>query len=206
MAPLEPTEAEENAKQQARELHERDPERYPAVEETMEYEFFLTETPSEALKFKRKFDPMDPDNEDDDLYTQKDIHGEGCYRFKRIRAYETSTFAGSPAEKYDDEVVIAIHDGSDGVHQKGAYYYPIVQKASIRPQRTKNIQSKKWSFAGNQEDEIKRQTDFVDVKVEEPDEKTKADRDAFITYPYGPPVDEEDGDAEKNGSATPERD
>ncbi|CAD6501784.1 BgTH12-07913 [Blumeria graminis f. sp. triticale] len=185
LKPIEPSEEFEAQKQIARDLHERDPERYPAPEERFEYEFFLTETVSESLQFKRKFDPQNPSNKDESLYPQKTLDGKGCFRFKRVRAYESSTQSGDTSTKYDDEVVIAIQDGTDGLNAKGAYYYPIVQKTSIRPRRTKNIDTKKWNTVGGQ-DELRRQTDFVDLIIEEPDEEMQRARDVFRTMPYGP--------------------
>jgi RNA polymerase II-associated factor 1 len=213
LKPIEVTEEEQNAQQLARENYERDPDRFPAPDDTIEYEFFMTETPAEAANFKRKFDVLDLENDDDELYTQKNASGEPCFRFKRIRPYESASFSGSVPDKYEEEVIIALHDGSDGLHQKGAYYYPIVQRTSIRPQRTKNIQIKKRMFAPEQ-DPTKRQTDYVDMRIEEPDEDTKAARDVFRTMPYGE-EDEAEGDGEAYGeqgrkdiqdSATPDRD
>ncbi|KUJ19779.1 Paf1-domain-containing protein, partial [Mollisia scopiformis] len=192
LKPMEPDEDLEKLKTEARDLHERDPERYPAPDESMEYEFYLTETPSEALRFKRKFDTLDPDPDDEDLYPQKNGSGTGCFRFKRIRAYESASIHGNTADKYDDEVCIAVHDGKDGVRQKAAYYYPMVQKIQIRPQRTKNINIKRNRFQGTQEDALRSQTDFVDMRVEAPDEKMRAERDAFAVFPYGKEEEEED--------------
>ncbi|KAE8451827.1 hypothetical protein EG329_002667 [Mollisiaceae sp. DMI_Dod_QoI] len=197
LKPMEPDETVEKAKAEARELHERDPDRYPAPDGSMEYEFYLTETPAEAMTFKRKFDVLDPDNDDEDLYPQKNASGEGCIRFKRIRAYESALITGNTADKYDDEVCIAVHDGSDGVHQKGAYYYPVLQKIQIRPQRTKNINIKRNRFQGTQDEVIRAQTDFVDMRIEDPDEKMKAERDMFATYPYGKDDEEDDGEEEE---------
>lgn len=185
LKPIEPSEEQMAQRQIARDLHERDPKRYPAPDETFEYEFFLNETQTESFQFKRKFDAQEVANLDKDPYPQKTIDGKGCFRFKRIRAYESTTQSGDTSTKYDDEVVIAINEGTDGTQEKGAYYYPIVQKTSIRPQRTKNIDTKKWNTASSQESQIKRQTDFVDLIIEEPGEEMKKARDIFRTMPYG---------------------
>jgi RNA polymerase II-associated factor 1 len=65
-----------------------------------------------------------------------------------------------------------------------------------------------------EQDPTKRQTDYVDMRIEEPDEDTKAARDVFRTMPYGE-EDEAEGDGEADGeqgrkdtqdSATPDRD
>lgn len=185
LKPIEPSEEQMAQRQLARDLHERDPKRYPAPDETFEYEFFLTETPSDSLQLKRKFETTDPKNLDKDSYPHKTVDGKGCFRFKRIRAYESSTQSGDTSTKYDDEVVIEIKSGSDGLHEKGAFYHPIVQKTSIRPQRTRNIDIKRWNAVGSIDSESKSQTDFVDLIIEEPDAEMKKARDIFRTMPYG---------------------
>ena len=206
LRPVPPSDEEQAAKDAAREAHERDPEGVPPPDETIEYEFFLTETPEEALTFKRKFDTLDPEKDDEELYPNKTGSGAGCFRFKRIRAYESSHQTGSILDKYDDEVLICVHDGSDGNHQKAAYYYPIVQKTAIRHQRTKNIQKQKIGFSTG--DEKERVTDFVDMRIEEPDEQMVAARNIYKEHPYGkdePADDEEATRGDQNGLSTPER-
>jgi RNA polymerase II-associated factor 1 len=105
-----------------------------------------------------------------------------------------------------------VHDGSDGHHQKAAYYYPIVQKTAIRPQRNKNIQKQKQGFSNADEDE--KVTDFVDMRIEDPDEQMVAARNVFKEHPFGKeePAEEEavdDGDdreaarSDQNGLLTP---
>ena len=184
LKPVAPTDEEQEAKEKAREAHERDPDRVPDSVDIIEYELFLTESAEEALNFKRKFDIFDPEKDEEDLYPNQTSAGRGCFRFKRIRAYESAHQTGSILDKYDDEVMIAIHDGSDGNHQKAAYYYPIVQKTSIRPQRTKNIQKQRMGFAANVEDDG-RITDFVDMRIEDPDQQMIAARNVYKTHPYG---------------------
>lgn len=185
LKPIEPSEEQIAQRLLARDLHERDPKRYPAPNEIFEYEFFLTESHSEGIQLKRKFETTDPKCLEEHNFPQKTIDGKGCFRFKRIRAYESSTQTGDTLTKYDDEVIIAIQDGNDDLKPKGAYYYPIVQKTSIRPQRAKNIDIKKWSSSNSQEADTKRQTDFVDLIIAEPDTEMKKARDIFRTMPYG---------------------
>jgi RNA polymerase II-associated factor 1 len=191
LKPMDVTEEEEAAKAAAAELYNKDPERYPPPDNTIEYEFFMTETPSEAL---------DPEKDSEEIYTQKNGAGDGCIRFKRVRAYESAFATGSAAEKYE-EVIIAVHDGKDGLRQKGAYYYPIVQKSGIRPQRQKNI-DKRRRFA---QEEPKRQTDFLDMRVDEPFEDLKGQREVYRTEPFGREVEEEAEDAGHADGTTEQR-
>jgi RNA polymerase II-associated factor 1 len=200
LLPNEPSETEKARREQMREDWERDPERNPPPDQTQEYEFFMAETASAAQNFKRKFDTLDPENDDEELYSNNDGVS-GCFRYKRIRAYESQVFSGSVAGKYDDEVVIAIHDGKDGLRSKGAYYYPLVQKIAIRPQRQKNIDLKKNRFAASQDDPSKTQTDFVDLRIEEPTEATQMDRDVWVTHPFGKDEEEEEEEGSGNHSS-----
>jgi RNA polymerase II-associated factor 1 len=195
LKPMDVTEEEEAAKAAAAELYNKDPERYPPPDNTIEYEFFMTETPSEAVAFKRKFDVLDPEKDSEEIYTQNNGAGDGCIRFRRVRAYESAFATGSAAEKYE-EVIIAVHDGKDGLRQKGAYYYPIVQKSGIRPQRQKNIY-KKTMLA---QEEQKRQTDFLDMRVDEPFEDLKSQRDVYRTEPFGREVEEEGDVGQADGT------
>jgi RNA polymerase II-associated factor 1 len=201
LRPVPPTEEEQEAKDKAREAHEQDPERNPPPDDTLEYEFYLADSTESALNFKRKFDTLDPEKDDEELYTTKDkTDGTGRFRFKRIRAYESASQTGSVLDKYDEEVLIAIHDGSDGLRQKAAYYYPILQRTAIRPQRAKNINKIKFGVTNEEEG---KSTDYVDMRVEEPDEDTQAGRKLFREHPYGQqdePQVEEDGNANADGT------
>jgi RNA polymerase II-associated factor 1 len=213
LRPIAPTAEEAAAKDAAREAHERDPTRFPAPDEGIDYEYFLAESAQDAENFKRKFNVSDPDRDDDELYARKNGSGVGCFRFKRLRAYESASQAGSVYDKYDEEVMIAVHDGSDGLHENAAYYYPLVQRTAIRPQRNKNIQKQKLGFAGAETEETSI-TDYMDMAIEDPSEDMVALRDAFRDHPLGREglaelaeqngeAGEEDGDA-KAGSKSPE--
>jgi RNA polymerase II-associated factor 1 len=196
LRPVPPSDEEQLAKEAAREAYELDPERNPPPDESIEYEFFLTETPEQALRFKRKFNVLDPEKDDEELYTSFNESGNGCFRFKRVRPYESASQIGSVLDKYDDEVMIALHDGSDGLHQRAAYYYPIVQRTSIRPQRTKNIHKHRLGFVDQDRDD--KATDFVDMRVESPTDDMQAGRDVYRENPYGKEDLQEDEDGEPN--------
>jgi len=204
LRPIAASDEEEANKEAIRQAHREHPDRNPPLQEVIEYEFYLADTAESGKNFKRKFDVFDPDNEDDGLYTGKNDSGAGCFRFKRIRAYESASAIGSVEHKYDDELLIAAHDGSDGLHQKAAYYYPLVQKVAIRPQRSKNINKQKMGYSQDVEEGT---TDFVDMRVEEPDEEMVSQRNIFREFPWGPPdEDEEEPEADADSarkSATP---
>ncbi|KAL2068193.1 hypothetical protein VTL71DRAFT_16291 [Oculimacula yallundae] len=202
LKPVEASEEEERARQLIRDNYERDPEHYPAPDETLEYEFFMAESASDARRFKRKFDTLDPEHNSDSLYTEKSNDGRPCFSYKRIRPYESESTSGSIANKFDDEIIIAVHDGTDGLHQRGAYYYPIVQKIKIRPQRNKNIQSKRNRYTpGAPKEDTERQTDYLHVFIEDPDEVMRSEREVFRTMPYGKQGSDSDGEDDADAEA-----
>lgn len=193
LRPMVLSNAETRERELAKEAYERDPERNPPPDSVVDYEFFVTETAEQALKFKRKFDVLDPDRDDESLVTNKTADGEPYFKFKRVRAYETATLTNVP-DKYDDEVMIVVHDGSDGLRQKAAYYYPILQKMAIRPQRSKNINKNKMLYSASQaqgHEEVEEITDFIHLAVEDVTEELAESAARFKRNPLGEEAQEE---------------
>ena len=142
------------------------------------------------------------ENESEDLYPRRNSELGGFFRFKRVRAYESASVIGSVTEKYDEEVLIATSDGSDGVHQKAAFYYPIIQRVAIRPQRTKNIRKNKNGY--NKQDMEANYTDWVDMMIKTPTPQMKAVRAVFKDHPFGQADQVEAGAAEDEGRSMSE--
>lgn len=208
LRPFVSSEAATAAHEKAVAAHERDPSRNPHPGPNQDYEFFLPETTADAVKFKRKVDVYDLESKDnDDMYTYTNQSGEKCFRFKRVRAYETSQETQiQGADRWNSEVAIAVNDGSDGVHQRAAYLYPLVLSTKIRPQRSKNIDRQRFGGEAEEEDVV----DFLDVMVREPDEGEIAARRKWAEFPNGDgeesegePLQEEvkdtNGNASQNG-------
>ena len=187
LRPTDKTDEEEELIALQRQAYELDPARNPPPQEGLEYELYMADSASETLNLKRKFDVFDPDKDSDDLYTQLDESGRQSIRFKRIRAYETAKQDTFQNEQYDHDVLFVTHDGSDGLRQKGVYYYPVMQETSIRPQRKKNI-DRRYLEQDNDNDKI---PDLVDIRVEDADEETQKIRDQFREHPYGEAYDEQ---------------
>ncbi|KFY75196.1 hypothetical protein V499_04820 [Pseudogymnoascus sp. VKM F-103] len=183
LRPFVSSEAANAAHEKAVAAHEHDPSRNPHPGPNQDYEFFLPETTVDAVKFKRKSDVYDADAKNDDgLYTYTNQSGDKCFRFKRIRAYETSEEVQiQGVDRWNSEVVIAVNDGKDGVHQRAAYVYPLVLRTKIRPQRSKNIDRQRFGGEAEEEDMV----DFLDVMVREPDESEVASRKKWAEFPNG---------------------
>lgn len=193
LKPIMLPEEEQEIQRALNEAHERDPERNPAPDNTLQYEYFTVDTPEQAAAFKRKFDTLDPDRDDDKLYSYTRPDGDQCFRFKKMRVYESGPSTGSLDRGYEDQVVISLQDGTDGLRIKGAYYYPIIQKVQIKPQRNKHIEAKRLRL-NNDTEADERYTDYIDVKIEDPDEAIRETREKYKEYPWGVPEVEKEGD------------
>jgi RNA polymerase II-associated factor 1 len=88
--------------------------------------------------------PEDPAYVDfDTIEPDEDGNMRKSFKFENIRTYETSQQVGDTVDHYGDVVAMALHDPDrhkedklrQGKMQKAAYFYPIIQKTSIRPRR-----------------------------------------------------------------------
>lgn len=199
--PLERTQLEEAAYEEALQAHQADPKNIAKPSNLMNYEFFLPQDKKTATNFRSMFDVDNPDREDEGLYTHNSGSG-GCFPFSRVRAYETAQETElEHAEKYSNEILLAHHDEDKYPRQKAVYYYPVLQKSVIRPQRTKNIA--RTIGAGMDEDETI--VERMDVTIEDPSE---AQLDAMRRYkeqPFGQHEEEEEQQEEEETQPQRER-
>ncbi|KAK9790402.1 putative RNA polymerase II-associated [Seiridium cardinale] len=196
--PIERSEAEEAYIQAAREAHERDPQNNPKPADSMHYDFYLNDTEASSRKFRQRFDVDNPNRDDDSLYPHKH-DSEGCFQFNRLRAYETAHESElDHRSKYDEELIIAFNDDDNSLHQRAAYYYPVMQRSQIRPQRTKNI-ARKIGIT----DEDEQIIDQLDITVDEPSDEIKEQSERFKRDPYclEGEEDEELVEVHQNGDA-----
>ncbi|KAK1780316.1 RNA polymerase II-associated [Copromyces sp. CBS 386.78] len=186
LKPIERSEAEEQAFQHAQELHNEDPENHPAPSSMMNYNLFLPLDGKESNLFRARFDVDNPDRDSEGLYPHKDGKGPH-FVFPRARAYETSAETEYDHDtKYNGEVILAFRDdvgeGDSVTEQRGMYYYPIMQRSTLRNQRTRNISAR---TTGNGDDDSERFPDELHVTVDEPHEGLKADIKQFELNPIG---------------------
>lgn len=186
--PLDKSDAEEANLQAMVEAHEMDPANNPKPENTMNYAFFLPDTASSAAKFGQRFNPDAPNCDDDSLYTGKSEDGKPVFQFQRVRHYETTQEAEfNHATKYDKELLLAFNDDETELHQKAAYFYPVMQRSTIRPQRLKNIARVQPGLA----DENEQIIDELHVTVDAPTEQIMEQIEGFKRQPYIPVGDNE---------------
>ncbi|KAF7542569.1 hypothetical protein G7Z17_g11466 [Cylindrodendrum hubeiense] len=184
--PIDRTQAEEESYDAALEAHEQDPFNNPKPQNLMNYDFYLSQTGGAGDRFRRKFDVENPDHDDEELYTNETDTG-GCFQFDRLRAYETAqeTELDHPT-KYDEEIILAYNEDTFYPNQKGVYYYPVMQKSTIRPQRTKNIA--RTIGLPEEEEQI---VDQLDVTVNDPTEEMRDAMKRYRDHPLGWEQEEE---------------
>lgn len=145
-----------------------------------DYDYYIPAEESAVRGIKRKFDVNDPENEDPELYTDDRGDGQRAFKYNRLRTYETQNQHGDPQNLYNDTIALSLHnpddvdtDSTSTKHrlQKGAYFYPIVQRTSLRPKRT-NVR------AMSQADEPK--VDDLNVTVVDMDETLRAQQQERI--------------------------
>ncbi|KAJ3484774.1 hypothetical protein NLG97_g6975 [Lecanicillium saksenae] len=193
--PIDKTQEEEAAYEAAVAAHEVDPIGNPKPQNLMNYDFYLGDGPEVGKNFRRKFDVDDPEHAEDALYTDQ---ASGCFQFNRVRAYETAQeIELDHATKYQDEVLLTFNDDESYPRQKAVYYYPVMQKSTIRPQRTKNIAR----TAGIYEEE--QIVDQLDITVDDPTEEM---RDAMKRYHEQPLGWDQEDEEEEMPAEQPEED
>ncbi|KAL5612632.1 uncharacterized protein BROUX77_002788 [Berkeleyomyces rouxiae] len=203
LKPVETTPSEEAAYHQALELHERDPLNYSKPPPMMNYDFFLTHSTADTKRFRAKFNPDNPNNDDAALYSHKSDNGP-CFRFERVRGYETAKEVElNHTTKYAEELLVAFSDGKDAGSdsapapaQKAMWYYPVMQRSAIRPQRQRRLDIHRGF---TQQDEERQELDALDVRIEEPPEDM---RDAMLAFKENPCAEEPaDADADADPDA-----
>ncbi|KAK3368042.1 RNA polymerase II-associated [Podospora didyma] len=212
--PIERSAAEEQAFEAAFAAHERDPANNPKPSNMMNYDFFLAADSTTAEKFRAKFDVDNPSRDNSSLYTANDASGP-FFRFPRLRAYETAQEKEMDHDnKYDEEVILAYRDdetesrgrtsAEDDSAGKAVYYYPVMQRSTIRSQRTKNI-ARTIGITDDEESHL----DELHVKVEEPSGALKAELLRFKQQPVGFLPEDDDDEEDEPGparAASPRRD
>lgn len=130
---------------QEQEAHKQDPTA-PVPIPRYQFELFLPASKDKVRGIKRNFTTYDPEDDSSipfDIVDDDEGQPRKCFKFENIRTYETSQQVGDPHDTYGDVVALALHDPAKHQEerlrstklQKAAYFYPIIQKTSIRPRR-----------------------------------------------------------------------
>ncbi|KAI0180500.1 RNA polymerase II-associated [Hypoxylon sp. FL1284] len=197
LKPISKSDAEEAAFNMAMQAHERDPTHVPKPQNLMDYDFFLADSTNTSERFRQRLDLENPEHDDDSLYTHKSS-GKPNFLFPRVRSYETAQeLELNNQTKYDEEVVIAFND-DEMTDQKAAFYYPVMQRSVIKPQRNKNI-ARTIGLASADLGLDERNIDQLDVTVEDPTDAIRGWMNLYREFPYGRDDELADGQEDADG-------
>ncbi|KAI9845027.1 MAG: hypothetical protein M1838_001931 [Thelocarpon superellum] len=199
LRPKEPQRAEVMAAYQAQiSAHQADPSKPEPGPPPFDYDLYLPKDPHFVEAIKKKYNIRDPQRDDPNLFTHANKEtGEKNFRYDFQRTYETAS--GVQHKDRYQEVALTLYDPStesttDGgaKKQKGAYYYPVLQKLNLRPRRQLNLSLMGSQPAAADMDKV----DFLDIVPRDPDQAELERREGFKKqYDRGPAPDEDDADA-----------
>nr|KMM69820.1 hypothetical protein CPAG_06133 [Coccidioides posadasii RMSCC 3488] len=125
-------------------LHKANPSLYPDPGPIpWDYDLFLAEKEGSVKKIKNSLSLSNPNRDDADNYTHEGPDGTKYHRYDRLRTYATSTQVLNTDQKYKD-IGLVLFDPAQAnqdtrLTQKAAYYYPILGKTRLKPERSRTI-------------------------------------------------------------------
>jgi hypothetical protein len=160
-------------------LHKANPNMYPDPGPIpWDYDLFLPEQKGSAHKVKDSLQLGNSDRDDEDLYTHEGTEGNKFHRYDRIRTYATSAQTLNTDQKQRD-IALTLFDPTEAVKsrpgvsfhlpQKAAYYYPILGKTRLKPERSRKLAQA--GLAASQGSSTKEeQVDQMQVVVRDPND------------------------------------
>ncbi|KAI0200727.1 RNA polymerase II-associated [Astrocystis sublimbata] len=194
IAPVSNPDDVEAAYKLATQAHDKDPTNNPKPTNPQTYNYYLSDTPETSEKFNDRFDVLNPERDDDGLYTSRNSEGQGCYQFRFMRTYETKDgIELDNVTKYDEELLITFNN-DEMLDQKAVYYSPVIHRVIMKPQRSKTIHRN-----AGLADDVGEIPDRLAVTVNNFDEKTQAIVDKWKTDPYMDPFPSDQADEGEEG-------
>jgi hypothetical protein len=187
---------QEHASKQA--LHKANPDLYPDPGPIpFDYDLHLPEKQESVRKVYASMDLSNPDRDNEDLYTNEGPDGAKYHRFDRERTFATSAQTLNTDQKLKD-IALTLHKPREGeTKQQAAYYYPIISKVRLKPERARTIAQAGLAPTASQAPEEK--IDQFHVTVRDPDEAEvykrslhRANIDPKFAQTLPPPPAEED--------------
>lgn len=157
-------------------LHKTNPKLYPDPGPVpWDYDLFLPKKQASIKNVKSHLKLSNPDRNDDDLYTDEGSENNRCHSYDHVRTYATSSQALNNASKQRD-IALTVFDpakidpAEDGVlktKQKAAYYYPVLGKTRLKPERGRTIAQA--GLVPTRPKTKEDQVDQIQVVVRDPD-------------------------------------
>ncbi|QKX60685.1 uncharacterized protein TRUGW13939_07831 [Talaromyces rugulosus] len=180
-----------------------------------DYDLFVPENKN-STKIKQSLDPLNPDRNNEELYTHDD--GESKYhRYDRLRTYSTKAQQLNQEQKQRD-IALTLFDPAQSSKSsaegttKAAYYYPILGKMRLAPERARKI-ARAGLAPSRAESSREDQADQIHVTARDPDEaeiykrslhRGNVDPEFKKTLPPPPQELEADENGDEDADAEPE--
>lgn len=150
-------------------LHQKNPNIYPDPGPLpYDYQLFLPEKQQFANKIHASMDMTNENRDSEDLYTKEGADGNKFHLYDRVRTYATSSQAFNTEQK---DLALTLFEPKDGdSRQLAAYYYPILGKTRLKPERARTIAQAGLAPTSTQQDEREEQVDQMQVVVRDPNE------------------------------------
>ncbi|OXV08608.1 hypothetical protein Egran_03622 [Elaphomyces granulatus] len=157
-------------------LHKSNPSLYPDPGPVpWDYDLFLPENKGFAQKIKKSLNLSNPNRDDEENYTHEGSENK-FHRYDRVRTYATSSQTLNTDQKQKD-IALTLFDPAEAksnrlsrsyLTQKGAFYYPILGKTRLKPERSRTIAQA--GLAPTRPIAKDDQVDQIQVLVRDPDE------------------------------------
>ncbi|KAE8372418.1 Paf1-domain-containing protein [Aspergillus bertholletiae] len=155
-------------------LHKTNPKLYPDPGPVpWDYDLFLPEKKDSIKKVLASLQMYNPNRDNEELYTHEGSDNLKFHRFDRMRTFATSaqTLGGDHKQK---DIAVTLFNPSEAKEdymsskQKAAYYYPILGKTRLKPERARTIAQA--GLAPTRPKTREDQVDQIQVVVRDPDE------------------------------------
>ncbi|KAL2857526.1 hypothetical protein BJX68DRAFT_253044 [Aspergillus pseudodeflectus] len=155
-------------------LHKSNPHLYPDPGPVpYDYDLFLPEKKDSVKSIRTTLHLSNPDRDNEDLYAHEGADNAKFHRYDRSRTYATSSQTLQNDQKQKD-IAVTLYDpaqakDSDASQtQKAAFYYPIIGKTRLKPERSRTIAQA--GLAPTKPKSKEDQVDQMQVIVRDPEE------------------------------------
>ncbi|KAL4751712.1 hypothetical protein BDW72DRAFT_202928 [Aspergillus terricola var. indicus] len=177
VAVLLPSEPEERVAQEyatKKALHKSNPSLYPDPGPVpYDYDLFLPVKKDLVNNIRASLQLSNSDRDNEDLYTNEGPDNAKFHRYDRQRTYATNSQSLGNAQKQTD-IALTLYDPAEAEGdvasqaQKAAYYYPIISKTRLKPERSRTIAQA--GLAPTQPKSKEDQVHQMQVVVRDPEE------------------------------------
>ncbi|KAL2834432.1 hypothetical protein BDW59DRAFT_168690 [Aspergillus cavernicola] len=155
-------------------LHKSNPSLYPDPGPVpFDYDLYLPGNKDSVKNIRASLQSSNPDRDNEDFYSNEGADNMKFHRFDRSRTYATSSQTLTDSQKQKD-IALALFDPTESKDshapqtQKAAFYYPILGKTRLKPERSRTIAQA--GLAPTKPKSKEDQVDQMQVVVRDPDE------------------------------------